>query len=122
MKSFKNWNKFLSKKIKQEIIYNGVDIKKIISNKNNIFLKSHYNLEKQFLIGTVGRLEEVKDQKTLIKAFNLFHKQVPNSRLVIVGSGTKEKFLKKLSVKLSIEDDVIFTGLLLRDEVYKIYI
>ena len=42
-----------------------------------------------FVIGTVGRLQDVKDQATLIEAFSLLRRQLPDERLrlVLVGDG-----------------------------------
>lgn len=39
------------------------------------------------VVGTVGRLQAVKDQLGLVKAFSLIAGQLPNLRLVIVGEG-----------------------------------
>ncbi|SIR46670.1 glycosyltransferase family 4 protein [Halanaerobium kushneri] len=121
-KAFTKWDKFLSKNLKRKIIYNGVDIDKILEGENNNFIRKVYKIEKEkdFVIGTVGRLEEVKDHRTLIKAFSIFIKKYPDSKLIIVGSGSQLKDLIKLSNKLDINDKVIFTGLLARESVYKV--
>jgi glycosyltransferase involved in cell wall biosynthesis len=118
-KSFSTWNKFLRKNIRKKVIYNGVDFKKISQAKDKNFIKN-YSKKNGFWFGTVGRLEKVKDQETLIKAFNIFNNQFPETKLFIVGAGSEELNLKKLVKKLSINNNVIFTGLLKREEVYKL--
>ncbi len=39
------------------------------------------------IIGTVGRLNPVKDQRTLVRAFAQVHRREPRARLLIVGDG-----------------------------------
>jgi len=63
-----------------------------------------------FIVGNVGRLSPKKDQKTLILAFALFHKMVPNSKLVIVGDGRMEKDLKAEAEQQGMKEKIIFTG------------
>lgn len=119
-RSFSKWDKYLSKNIKRKIIYNGVNINNILDQKDVNFINSNYKIDEEFIIGTVGRLEKVKDHKTLIKAFSIFIKEYPNSKLIIVGSGSQMKSLKNLSEELNINNKVIFTGLLAREDVYKV--
>ncbi len=64
-----------------------------------------------WIIGNVGRLHHDKDQATLIKAFaQALPKLSPDSLLVVVGKGPLEQKLKQLTVNLSVETNVIFTG------------
>jgi len=59
-----------------------------------------------FTIGTVARLTPQKDLPTLIRAYKRFKLNCPDSRLFIVGSGTLEKELKRLSVQLEISESI----------------
>lgn len=59
---------------------------------------------------TVGRLSEVKAQWKLIRAFSLVREEFPDARLVIVGKGELETYLKDLAVSLGIAGTVRFTG------------
>jgi len=60
----------------------------------------------RFKIGFVGHLKEKMGLELLIDAFNEVCNQIPQSKLVIIGSGPLEKYLRKKSKGLNIE----FTG------------
>lgn len=84
-------------------IYNGVDNSRFSPRNGTL-----HDIEKfppafiesdSFIIGTVGRLEPVKDQMTLVKAFVLLLKNYPeyidNCRLVILGDGPSRAEIEK---------------------------
>lgn len=72
------------------ILYNGVDC----SLFNTIGKSSHDGV---FRIGCVGNFIELKDQKTLIKAFAiLYKKEYDNIRLSLVGTGPQKEACLKL--------------------------
>jgi len=86
------------------LIQNGVDVPSLISPK-----KTTTTGEK--VICTVGRLDPVKNQPLLLKAF----KQVLQSttlpvKLKIVGDGPERKTLEALAVSLDIQQHVEFMG------------
>lgn len=62
------------------------------------------------VIGTVGRLAEVKRQDILIKAFYLLKQSLSESKLLIVGDGDEKVSLQNLAMELKIADSVIFAG------------
>lgn len=62
------------------------------------------------IVGTVGRLAEIKNHSFLIRSFEKVIGIWPESRLVLVGSGPCEKTLKSLTADLGLSDSVIFTG------------
>jgi sugar transferase (PEP-CTERM/EpsH1 system associated) len=62
------------------------------------------------VIGTVARLAPVKDQKTMLAAFQLVVKELPEARLVICGDGPCETELRDTSDKLGVADRVTFLG------------
>lgn len=63
----------------------------------------------------VGNLIPVKDHATVIRAFAKLEKSLP-LRLVIAGDGPDELKLKRIVSELGIDDQVIFTGRLVRKE------
>jgi GalNAc-alpha-(1->4)-GalNAc-alpha-(1->3)-diNAcBac-PP-undecaprenol alpha-1,4-N-acetyl-D-galactosaminyltransferase len=67
-----------------------------------------YNTERQNIIINVGHLTADKAQHYLIKAFALIN--APNWKLMIVGEGPRRKELEGLSIRLNVNDRVIFTG------------
>lgn len=63
-----------------------------------------------FLIGCVGGLTENKNHKFAIKVFNLFHKTIKNSKLIIIGEGELKAKLKQQVHEYSLDDSVTFYG------------
>ena len=84
--------------------------KKIISIYNPIQIKFHKNKNKKTLnyIISVGRLENQKNFYGLIKAFKKVSLINQKIKMIIVGSGSEEKQLKKLSKRLKIYEKIIF--------------
>ncbi len=62
------------------------------------------------IIGTVGRLEPVKDQATLIRAFRLVHARLPDTALVVVGDGSLRQQLEQVAAAEGVIDAVRFLG------------
>lgn len=62
------------------------------------------------VVVSISRLDTVKRQWHLIKAFSIVHKYVPNAKLLFVGDGSCKNRLKVLAEKYRLEDYVIFVG------------
>jgi glycosyltransferase involved in cell wall biosynthesis len=62
------------------------------------------------LIGTVGRLAEVKQQGVLIRAFAQVVADFPAARLVLVGDGPLRAELEGLAATLGLSGAVLFAG------------
>jgi glycosyltransferase involved in cell wall biosynthesis len=62
------------------------------------------------VIGTVGRLAEVKQQGVLIRAFARVVPAFPAARLVLVGDGPLRAELEELAGSLGLGGAVLFTG------------
>ena len=69
----------------------------------------------------VGRLEKRKGLKYLIEAFNQVKHEVPNSRLIIVGPGTRLRRKYERRVVGSGLKDVVFAGFVSYDELPRYY-
>ena len=95
-------------------IINGVDTVKFRPPEDKAKVKVSLGIEPDtFVIGTVGRLDPVKDYRTLLKAFALMRNGANNRikrRLVITGSGPEEQDLKKRAADLGVIDNVYFLG------------
>lgn len=63
-----------------------------------------------FVIGTVGRLSEIKNSKFLIELLPTVLKKKHNAKLVFVGDGAVKERLIVLADELGISDRVIFAG------------
>jgi sugar transferase (PEP-CTERM/EpsH1 system associated) len=97
-------------------IYNGVDISrfKLSNNKPVDLLPPNFRSPELMLIGTVGRLDPVKDQITLVQAFIdlvTTNPVVKNKvRLVLIGAGLLMPKLRELSMEAGVDDLIWFAG------------
>jgi glycosyltransferase involved in cell wall biosynthesis len=102
----------LSENVKQ--MYPKILHKKMVPIANPLGIeKTTYSSNKNFnnkVILNVGRLEDQKDQATLITAFSLISKENPDWTLRIVGEGSLRLSLEQLAVHLSIDHKVFFVG------------
>jgi glycosyltransferase involved in cell wall biosynthesis len=62
------------------------------------------------LIGTVGRMQPVKDQANLIRAFRKVRLGVPEAALVLVGDGALRRELEAVAVAEGVADATRFLG------------
>lgn len=86
------------------VVYNGSNFKREPNGKLSRAFK------KGGIIITVARLVEQKDHTTLIKAFSLVLKELPNSKLWITSSGPLKNKLVKLTSNLKLSKNVKFLG------------
>lgn len=98
-------------------VYNGVDTEKFRPNplKSKNSLPPEFRSDDLVIIGTVGRIQPIKAQATLLYAlFDLVTKKRPDLRhrlrLVIVGSGPLLPDLKLLAETLNISELIWFAG------------
>lgn len=93
-----------------KVIYNGIS--PISSDKNKVKqLKEQYKLGlDRLVVGTIARLDPIKNQKMMIRAFSRVLVEYKNVVLMIVGGGEEEESLKALVQELKIQDHVHFTG------------
>ena len=95
-----------------KLIYNGVKIPDLLRIKElrNKKRSELGLLENDFVIGSVGRLSRVKNYSCLINAFSCIANQIDNAKLVLVGDGPQNNFLRSLAKDLNIQPKVRFMG------------
>ncbi len=93
-----------------EVIYNG--IKPLIANNEDVQrLRDSLGLSgKHYILGTVARLDPIKNQKMMINAFSSVLQTQPEAKLIIVGDGEEMSSLREQVKQLGIQNSVIFTG------------
>lgn len=69
----------------------------------------------------VGRLGKEKNLSFLINSFYHITNTFPETRLVLVGSGPEKNALVKLAKELGIQEKIIFTGTLNKEDIVKAY-
>jgi glycosyltransferase involved in cell wall biosynthesis len=97
-----------SNKIKT--IYNGIkpldsDTAKTLALKSELGFSTEANV-----LGTVARLDPIKNHVMLLHAFSIVCDQIPDAYLVIVGDGEMRQTLELLSEQLNIGKHVRFVG------------
>jgi len=95
---------------KLQLIDNGVDTERFRAGTDAG--NEPWQRDGAFVIGTVGRLQDVKDQATLIEAFALLRRQLPDEklRLVLVGDGPLRAQLQTRIDALGLQDCAILAG------------
>jgi len=93
-----------------EVIYNGIaDNSKLQVDEDA--LKEKFNIPKHdFIFGTISRLQPIKNQSMMIRAFKQVNDQSPQTHLLVVGDGEIRKELEELVAELNIKGRVTFTG------------
>lgn len=90
-------------KEKITVVYNGIDLD----------LYKSITVDEKYVnptIVTVCRLVAYKRVEDLIRALNILKPDFPDIRLKIIGIGSREKYLRNLSKKLEIENNIDFLG------------
>ncbi len=112
-------NNYQTKSEKITVIPRGIDLvlfnpintdKKFISD-----FKTQYDLNNKFIVSTVGRITQLKDLETFIKALSLLKNETPNIMGLIVGGvhADKEEYFQTIQTlikTLDLENEILFTG------------
>jgi sugar transferase (PEP-CTERM/EpsH1 system associated) len=91
-------------------ILNGVDTKRFCPGDKNGARRALGFSEKDVLIGTVGRLDPIKDQQLLLQAFSGLQGDRKDLRLILIGDGPERRSLESVKEKLSCKDRIVFLG------------
>lgn len=92
-------------------IYNGVDTTKFhpVVTRLDVPLQGKSG-RSHCVFGTVGRLQRVKDQATLLRAFAAAREVVPGARLIVVGDGPLRPELERIAHDLQMQSHIWFAG------------
>ncbi|HYL82066.1 MAG TPA: glycosyltransferase [Candidatus Acidoferrum sp.] len=95
-----------------QIIYNGVQPDRFApSHEMRLSVRRAIGLAADdLIIGTVGRLDPIKDHATLLEAFAQARIRIPAARLLIVGDGETRGALEAQTRRLGLETVVSFLG------------
>ena len=94
-----------------ECLYNPCDTEKLaaLSEEQPDAAHCAFLSEKQPLLVSMSRVDDVKGFWHQIKAFALIKKEIPNAGLMIIGDGDFSEY-EKLAAELQVRDSVLFTG------------
>jgi glycosyltransferase involved in cell wall biosynthesis len=95
---------------KIKIVYNGI-VDPAINVPQETNLKQELGIpEGARVLGTVARLDPIKNQAMMIKGLEVIRKQHPETYLVIVGDGPERKNLEEIASDMQLTPYVLFTG------------
>lgn len=99
-------------------VVNGVDTNKFCPQNKENARRALGASKSDFIIGTVGRLDPIKNQHLLLHASARLNKTRKNLRLVLIGDGPNRHRLESIKDTLPCRDRIEFFGE--RDDVHKI--
>ncbi|MEK6590553.1 MAG: glycosyltransferase family 4 protein [Nitrospinota bacterium] len=94
-------------------IHSGVEIGRFlgVSTQDTEKIRNEFHIPNTYLIvGTVGRLTEVKGHTYFINAASEVLKDIKNIKFMITGDGPLKPDLKREADLLNISDEILFTG------------
>lgn len=92
------------------VIRNGVDLTRVTGGDRRVFRSQFGIREPELTIGTIGRLEPVKDHAMLLTALAMLRSRGVAFRAVVVGGGSLDAALRQQTVDLGLQDSVHFAG------------
>jgi glycosyltransferase involved in cell wall biosynthesis len=98
-------------KVPVSLIHNGVDLQRYDHQEACCTLREEYAMVPGAqIVGVVARLEPEKGHPTLIDAWPLVLRVVPDAYLLVVGEGSRREALEAQAAERGVADRVIFTG------------
>lgn len=99
-----------------KVIPNAVDVEKFFYNEEfRKEIRKEFNIEDKIVIGNIGRMIKVKNQKFLVDIVE----NIKNAVVLIVGDGALKDEIQCYAEKKGVADKVIFAGV--RSDVHKFY-
>lgn len=100
-----------SSRTREVVIANGIPLPPAPSPADRSQARALLGLDEHaFVAGIVARLAKDKGHHVLLEAFARVVAVHPTARLVVVGSGDRDAFLRQQAVDLGLEQAVLFTG------------
>lgn len=94
-----------------QVVYNGIEVGERPRLAQRRAAREELGLPQDaFVVGTVGRLDPVKNLPALLRAHAVVAADHPGARLVVVGDGPERDALRAEARSLKISEAVLFTG------------
>lgn len=91
-------------------ILNGVDTNKFCADNKGVDRNKLGFANNAVIIGTVGRLDPIKDQQLLLNAFAKLNHEQENLCLIFIGDGPERKRLESIKRTFPCRDHIFFLG------------
>jgi glycosyltransferase involved in cell wall biosynthesis len=93
------------------VVANGINLDRFARKQGSVDLRNSLGIPADApVVGTIGRLNEVKRQDLLLEAFAELRKRLPNACLLLVGDGPAMAQLRELANRLQLTPNVRFAG------------
>jgi glycosyltransferase EpsF len=93
------------------LVRNAIDVERFTCNDDTrARLRSEMNLDRNFVVGHVGRFAYQKNHEFLLEIFAKIHALKPESVLVLVGDGPTRKNIEHRAAELGLSGSVRFLG------------
>jgi glycosyltransferase involved in cell wall biosynthesis len=93
------------------VVPNGVDVNRFAPQKHKSTLRSAFGIPlDRFVIGNVGRLDPVKNQKTILRSLRQLRRDGIAPYFILVGEGVERSELENQVKTLGLDQDVRFVG------------
>jgi glycosyltransferase involved in cell wall biosynthesis len=94
-----------------QVVYNGIELGHRPQPAERSAMRASLNLEQaDFVIGTVGRLDPVKNLGALLDALVLLKVRYPSAKVVVVGDGSERQALEERATALGLGGAMVFAG------------
>lgn len=96
------------KDVPYHVLYNGIDLKRfkfsVVSRQK---IRQELGFDNSYVIMNVGRFAEQKNHFFIVQVFHELLRRVPNSKLLLIGTGSLREEIEKRCKKLGISDRVV---------------
>lgn len=94
------------------ILLNGIDpVRFTVNEVARASVREEFNLSDECMVfGHVGRFTPQKNHDRILDIFSLIHQKVPNSALLLAGTGPLLDQMRQKAVRLGLESEVRFLG------------
>ncbi len=100
------------------VIYNGLSVTGA-DGFDRVDVRQRLGIETgNLVLGTVSRLDPIKNQKMMLKAFSIVQAECPRTRLIVVGDGPSRVELEQYASELSVTRSVEFVGFKVNPQPY----
>jgi glycosyltransferase involved in cell wall biosynthesis len=109
-------------KIFPKVIFNGVDTDMFKPSEEGLQTRTQLGVaESEILFGFAGRLVGWKGLEIALRAMSTLQMKESPVKLLVIGTGPQESFLKSLAHELNISDRIIFPGAIPHQELPSYY-
>jgi len=92
------------------LVYNGIEPVRVLPFETDAAREELGIPADAFVVGTVARLNPVKNQKMMLRAFRKFQRECGSAWLLMVGDGPDRSALEEYAQELGVRANVCFTG------------